>query len=68
MTSPTRSVLRALIALLLPAALAGQAVAPAEYAARRDSLAARLGNGVVVAFGAPAPTGVVRPAQLPAFR
>ena len=68
MTSPTRSVLRALIALLLPAALAGQAVAPEEYAARRDSLAARLGNGVVVAFGAPSPTGVNRQAQLPAFR
>src|SRR6476620_4470531 len=68
MTSPTRSVIRALIGLFLPATLAGQAVAPEEYAARRDSLAARLGDGVVVAYGAPSPTGVNRQAQLPAFR
>ena len=30
-------------------------IAPAEYAARRDSLAARIDSGIVVAFGAPAP-------------
>jgi Xaa-Pro aminopeptidase len=57
-----------LAALLLPATLAGQAVSTAEYAARRDSLAARVRNGVVVAFGAPAPIGEHRSAQLPAFR
>jgi Xaa-Pro aminopeptidase len=58
----------AMLALLVPAALAAQDIAPAEYTARRDSLAARLGSGVVVAFGAPAPTGIGRPTQLPAFR
>jgi Xaa-Pro aminopeptidase len=54
--------------ILLPATLAAQGITPAEYAARRDSLAARIDSGVVVAFGAPAPTGISRPAQLPAFR
>ena len=38
---------RAALGLLLPAALAAQEIAPAEYAARRDSLAARLDSGVV---------------------
>jgi Xaa-Pro aminopeptidase len=57
-----------LIPLLLPASLAAQEIAPAEYSARRDSLAARIDSGVVVAFGAPAPTGISRPGQLPAFR
>jgi hypothetical protein len=56
------------LALLLHATLAAQGIPPAEYAARRDSLAARLDSGVVIAFGAAAPTGVFRPAQLPAFR
>jgi len=56
------------LSLVLAPALAAQAIPAAEYSARRDSLAARLGDGVVVAFGAPAPTGVFRPAQLPAFR
>ena len=59
---------RLALGLLLPAALAAQEIAPAEYAARRDSLAARLDSGVVVAFGAPTPTGIVNPGQLPAFR
>ena len=63
-----RTLSATLAALLLPATLAGQGITPAEYAGRRDSLAARLGSGVVVAFGAPAPTGVTRPTQLPAFR
>jgi Xaa-Pro aminopeptidase len=54
--------------LLLPAALSAQSIPVAEYAARRDSLAARIGNGVVVAFGARNPVGFSRPAQLPAFR
>jgi Xaa-Pro aminopeptidase len=57
-----------LLALLVPVALAAQDIAPAEYAARRDSLAARLDSGVVIAFGAPAPTGRTAPGQLPAFR
>ncbi len=39
-----------LLALLLPAAAAAQ-IPNNEYAARRDSLAARLDSGVVVAFG-----------------
>jgi Xaa-Pro aminopeptidase len=63
-----RTALASLLPLLLAPALAAQGIPPAEYAARRDLLAARLGSGVVVAFGAPAPTGVFRPAQLPAFR
>ncbi|HKT61527.1 MAG TPA: Xaa-Pro aminopeptidase [Gemmatimonadales bacterium] len=58
----------AALALLAPLSLAAQAIGPEEYAARRDSLAGRLGDGVVLAFGAPAPTGVERQAQLPAFR
>ncbi len=49
----------------LPAA--GQ-IPQAEYAARRDSLAARIGTGVVVAFGARTPvTDFGPPTQLPAF-
>jgi Xaa-Pro aminopeptidase len=64
----TRWLRSALAALCLPLPLAAQTLGPAAYAARRDSLAARLGDGVVVAFGAPAPTGVARQAQLPAFR
>ncbi|MEP6687927.1 MAG: aminopeptidase P N-terminal domain-containing protein [Gemmatimonadales bacterium] len=59
---------RCLLTLLLPSALAAQDITPAEYAARRDSLAARLDSGVIVAFGAPAPTGRTAPDQLPAFR
>jgi Xaa-Pro aminopeptidase len=64
----TGGVAFALVSVALPAALAAQAIAPGEYAARRDSLAARLGDGVVIAFGAPAPTSVDRRVQLPAFR
>jgi Xaa-Pro aminopeptidase len=45
-----------------------QEISPAEYAARRDSLAARLDSGIVIAFGAPDPTGIDRAVQLPAFR
>ena len=40
----------------------------AEYAARRDSLAAHIDSGVVIAFGAPDPVGIRRWTQLPAFR
>jgi Xaa-Pro aminopeptidase len=68
MTNGARAFVLALLFWLGPATLAAQAIAPAEYAARRDSLAARLGDGVVVAFGAPSATGVERQIQLPAFR
>ena len=42
------------LCLAIAKPLAGQ-ITSAEYAARRDSLAARLDSGVVVAFGAPTP-------------
>jgi len=58
----------ALLSVVIPASLAAQTISPAEYAARRDSLAGRLREGVVVAFGARAPVGVDRQVQLPAFR
>jgi Xaa-Pro aminopeptidase len=54
--------------LVLPGLLTAQAIERAEYTARRDSLAARIDSGVVIAFGAQAPTGDGGPAQLPAFR
>jgi Xaa-Pro aminopeptidase len=57
-----------LLLLSLVTRVAGQEITPAEYAARRDSLAARIDSGLVIAFGAPDPTGVHRGAQLPAFR
>jgi hypothetical protein len=66
--SRMHSFVRAMFTLLVPATLSAQAIGPAEYAARRDSLAARLGDGILVGFGAPSPTGVDRQAQLPAFR
>jgi Xaa-Pro aminopeptidase len=59
---------RLLLAFLLPAGLAAQEIPSAEYAARRDSLAAHLDSGLVIAFGAPEPVGVGRWIQLPAFR
>src|SRR5687768_2861624 len=46
----------------------GQGISPSEYGARRDSLAARIDSGVVIAFGAPDPTGPLRWVQFPAFR
>ncbi|HUR93538.1 MAG TPA: Xaa-Pro peptidase family protein [Gemmatimonadales bacterium] len=60
--------LATLAAAMPEPAVAAQSIGPTEYAARRDSLAARIRNGVLVAFGAPAPTGVARTGQLPAFR
>ena len=64
-----RTIAGALLALVLvPAALFAQGITSAEYAARRDSLAARIDSGVVVAFGAPDPTAIARAPQLPAFR
>jgi Xaa-Pro aminopeptidase len=52
---------------LVPVALPGQ-ITTQEYAARRDSLAARVGSGVVIAFGGRTPVadaGTFH--QLPAF-
>src|SRR6266571_4800376 len=47
---------------------AGAQIPPAEYAARRDSLAARIDSGVVVAFGGRTPVTDFGPFyQLPAF-
>ena len=57
-----------LSSLALPATLLGQTIAGTEYAARRDSLAARIDSGVVVAFGGRTPVGPERFMQLPAFR
>src|SRR4051812_11622641 len=59
----------ALGALLSLVATAASAQIPAfEYTARRDSLAARIGDGVVVAFGGRTPTTDFGPFyQLPAF-
>jgi Xaa-Pro aminopeptidase len=60
---------RLLLALAVVASpLAAQTIPAQEYAARRDSLAVRIGRGVVVAFGARMPVGFERPGQLPAFR
>ncbi|HWB40542.1 MAG TPA: Xaa-Pro aminopeptidase, partial [Gemmatimonadales bacterium] len=52
----------------LVAAVHAQSIPPAEYAARRDSLAARIDSGVVVAFGGRTPVVPERFVQLPAFR
>jgi Xaa-Pro aminopeptidase len=54
--------------VLLPATLAAQSIPTAEYAARRDSLAARIDSGIVVAFGGRTPVESQRFVQLPAFR
>jgi Xaa-Pro aminopeptidase len=55
-----------LLPVLTPPATAQ--VEAAEYAARRDSLAARMGDGVLIAFGATSPvTPYGEPRQLPAF-
>ena len=53
---------------LLPTGLLAQSIPRAEYAARRDSLMARLDSGVVIAFGAPDEVGNLRWSQLPSFR
>jgi Xaa-Pro aminopeptidase len=60
--------LAALAALALPTTLAAQTIGLAEHAARRDSLAARIDSGIVVAFGGRTPVGPERFTQLPAFR
>ncbi len=64
----TRCLLHSIVTLLVPASLVAQGIPAAEYAARRDSLAARIDSGVVIAFGAPDPVGIRRWTQLPAFR
>ena len=57
----------ACLALALPALLDAQ-IPAAEYAMRRDSLAARIGDGVLVAFGGRTPVTDFGPFyQLPAF-
>ncbi len=53
---------------LFPAALAAQSIPTAEYGTRRDSLAARIDSGIVVAFGGRNPVTSERFVQLPAFR
>ena len=62
------NLLRSFVALLLPASLIAQEIPRAEYSARRNSLAAHIDSGVVVAFGAPDPVGIRRGTQLAAFR
>ncbi|HEU4763162.1 MAG TPA: aminopeptidase P N-terminal domain-containing protein [Gemmatimonadales bacterium] len=64
-----RFVVAALLgAALAPAAPVAAQIAPSEYAARRDSLAARVGDGIVVAFGERTPVSDFGPFfQLPAF-
>jgi len=57
-----------LIAAAIPVA-AGAQLSTADYRARRDSLAARIGDGVVVAFGGRTPVTDFGPFyQLPAFQ
>ena len=61
-------ILTAIALLGVPGALPAQ-ITTAEYAARRDSLAARIGNGVVIAFGGRTPITDFGPFyQIPAFR
>jgi Xaa-Pro aminopeptidase len=62
------SLLSAVFVLSLASALRAQEITPAEYAARRDSLAAHIDSGVVIAFGAPEPVRIGKWTQLPAFR
>ena len=64
----TPHLLRSAATILLPATLMAQSIPPAEYSARRDSLAAHLDSGFVIAFGAPDPVGIRRWSQTPAFR
>lgn len=60
--------LAVLLVAALPAPLAAQ-ISTTEYTARRDSLAARIGEGVLVAFGGRTPVTDFGPFyQIPAFR
>ena len=71
---PLAALTALIVSLSTAQAAAQQAAAPAEvraaeYAARRDSLLARLGDGAaVVAFGERAPIGFPAFYQVPAFR
>ena len=61
-------VLMACAIAALPVTVANAQVSQAEFAARRDSLAARIGEGVVIAFGGRTPVTDFGPFyQLPAF-
>jgi Xaa-Pro aminopeptidase len=61
-------VLAALLATVPTAQFARAQIPATEYAARRDSLAARIGNGVVIALGGRTPVTDFGPFyQLPAF-
>lgn len=61
-------ILLGLSALPFIASTAAAQIPTEEYAARRDSLAARMGPGVLIAFGAPGPvTYEFQLRQLPAF-
>jgi Xaa-Pro aminopeptidase len=56
------------VAAAAPTATAQSQIPPAEFAARRDSLAARVGDGVIIAFGGRTPVTDFGPFyQLPAF-
>ena len=61
------SFLAGLFAVSLAPGLRAQGISPAEYAARRDSLAAHIDSGVVIGFGAPEPVRIGKWSQLPAF-
>jgi Xaa-Pro aminopeptidase len=62
-----RALLAVAAALTLPAPLRGQ-IERSEYAARRDSLAARIDSGAVIAFGGRTPVADAGPfVQVPAF-
>src|SRR5687768_7866331 len=62
-----RAIVAALALVVAPSA--GAQITGAEYAARRDSLAARVGTGVVLAFGGRTPvTDFGAFHQLPAFQ
>ena len=68
MHASLRSAARAALLTAAVAATATAQITPGEYAARRDSLAARIQNGVVVAFGGRTPvTDFGTFFQLPAF-
>ena len=63
-----KRLLTALIATLSASTALGAQIPAAEYAARRDSLAARIGDGIVIGFGGRTPVTDFGPFyQLPAF-
>jgi Xaa-Pro aminopeptidase len=66
---PVRRLVAALLLAGVTATPLAAQISSAEYAARRDSLAARVGEGVVVAFGGRTPVADFGPFyQIPAFR